>query len=131
MTAQLTIPEVAPPDDEPLPFELEELLYLLGDGPDKATSRKDLVREMDLQDRHIRRLIARLRGAKKLILTHGRGYYRLECPDTIDAIEAIPDEVLDDLERWFWPEWKKATALIKNLRYARRILKIRGRWKSA
>lgn len=125
---QLTIPEAAPPD-EPLPFELEELLYHLGDGPDKAKSRKQLVREMDMPDRKIRHLIARLRETKRLILTHGKGYYKLDCPDTIEAIAAIPDETLNDLERWFWPEWKKALTLLKNLRFARRVLIIRGRWR--
>ena len=126
---QLTIPEAAPPDEKrEISFAMESLLYSLTEDPDKPKTREELVRELDLPDRTVRDMISQLRKEHKFILTHGKGYYRLECDETVEAIKNLTEEQIDNLSRWAKPEWSRAIEIIKAVLPAKRILEILGRW---
>lgn len=145
---QNTIPGVIQPE-EPMSFELEELLHVLGHGPDNAKSRKMLTQQMDMSDRKVRRLIseARQRGIFILNRCDGTGYY-IVSPDDYDSEETQDDiaytdlknrggriafetthnkDNLDALERMYNREFHKAASIFKMLEPAKRILRANGR----
>ena len=125
---QLTIPEAAPPEEKrEISFAMESLLYSLTEDPNKPKTREELVRELDLPDGTVRDMILQLRKEHKFILTNGKGYYRLECDETVEAIKNLTVEQVRALEKWTNTEDKRAKTILKSIQPAKRILRIRKR----
>lgn len=112
MKDQIIIPDIRMPE-EPMSFELEELLYTLGHGAENAKSRKMLTQEMDISDRKLRKLIEEARKRGFLIVNVGNGYY------LADADE--------EKERYYRQEYSRAMSILQNIAPLRHELRANGR----
>ena len=80
-----------------------------------AISRAELAASAGYCDRFVRRIIARLREKGYMIVNRqdGSGYY-------------ISDDI-DEIERQYWQDRKRALSILKRQKELRKILKAKGR----
>lgn len=106
-SAEMMMPEI--------PFVIEELIKTVGKGKEHPTDRRWLARELDVRDRVLRDRIACARKYGFLICStgDGRGYF-------------LSDDI-NDIERYYHREKKRAMSILNGLVPFRKILKTENR----
>lgn len=91
-----------------------DILQLIPNGAENAISRKDLAEKLGMSDRVMREAIEQLRHKGHLICTKPTGGY-------------YQPESLDDIEKMYRMEMRRAKAILHRLTPLRRVLKEDGR----
>ena len=108
---QIYISTITAPETpaEPLPFEIEDLIAALDTTP---KSRRKLCEELDIGDRHLRKLIREARDYGYVIMNSGKGYY-------------LSTEI-DDMVVFYKREHGRAMSILQGLSGLRKHLKNLG-----
>ena len=98
--------------DKP-PALVQRVVEAIPVGKENAVTREKLSQTLMMPDRQVRKCIQIARDAGVLIVNTGRGYY-------------ITDE-LDEIERQYWQDTRRALSVLARRREMRRILRDAGR----
>ena len=91
-----------------------DIMQFIPSGEENAISRKELVEKTGLNDRAVRENIEQARHRGRLICSAKQGgYYQ---PGSIE-----------DIERAYWSDYRRAKAILHRLKAMRHILKREGR----
>ena len=96
-----------------LPALVQRVVEAIPVGKENAVTREKLSETLMMPDRQVRKCIQIARDAGVLIVNTGRGYY-------------ITDE-LDEIERQYWQDTRRALSVLARRREMRRILRDAGR----
>lgn len=96
-----------------LPALVQRVVEAIPVGKENAVTREKLSQTLMMPDRQVRKCIQIARDAGVLIVNTGGGYY-------------ITDE-LDEIERQYWQDTRRALSVLARRREMRRILRDAGR----